>query len=421
MLLRKIRLFLLIFWLILAGLIVWFKVVPLGSVTYYINYPAKFKLLGGKGFIGKFTPNNRVELASDKAAEIIGDPVYFSVFTPRTFSEAQVTITYQNNLSSTTPIIEAGVLVDNILWRYKLAPVENTILENEFKNWSELSSGDILLLQKNKNFSSVEEFLNTLKNEPKSICQSGDFKSCLVLYNESSLRSSLPENYLIGAGSSFKKIEIPLQGAHQFYFIKTSGQEASFDLDFTDLNLNKDNDEIVINIYQGDNKIYSKVIKDNFGGEAEGVVRNFSESFSLPTTNSAVGLCKLEIKANDDIIIKKINKAPSALNAIGRLRPVASGQKSLSFWTDSSFILLTTNNPASRQIVNFGGNNFSLTSAYEQFEFTSNSLGLKEVRLQLDDVILENDGVFSFTPDDFLNPEFKHLDRHFVLDNYSFF
>ena len=310
MLLRKIRLFLLIFWLILAGLIVWFKVVPLGSVTYSINYPAKFKLLGGKGFIGKFTPNNRVEITSGEAAKIIGDPVYFSVFTPRTFSEAKITISYQNNLSSTTPIIEAGVLVDNIVWRYKLAPVENNILENEFKNWNELRSGDILLLQKNKNFSSVEEFLNTLKNEPKSICQSEDFKSCLVLYNESSLNSSLPENYLIGAASSFKKIEIPLQGAHQFYFIKTSGQESIFDLDFTDLNLNKDNDEIIINIYQGDSKIYSKVIKDNSGGEVKGLVRNFSEYFSLPTNDQVVGLCKLEIKANDDIVIKNINRAP---------------------------------------------------------------------------------------------------------------
>ncbi len=412
----RIRLIFLIFWLILAGLIVWFKVAPLGLATYYINYPGKYNLLDAKGSIGRFTPADRVDISS-ATAKIIGDPVYFSVATPRTFSEAKVTVTYKNNLTGSTPIIETGVLVDNVVWRYKLAPLENSLLEKGFNNWNQLNSGDVMLFQKNKNFSSVADFLTTLKTKPENICQGTKLSDCLVLYNTADLNNYFPETALPTTIPPFKPIDIPLQGTHQFYFMITASHEVDFAFDFTDLNLNKDTDSIVLSVYKNENKIYSKVIKDDFGGESSGKIRNFLSSFSLTNDKLTAGLYKLEIKAGDDIVIKKITKAPSALNIIGRVRPVATSDKTISFWTDSSFIKLTTNNPASRQLISFGNQNFNLSEAYKQFEFFNNTPGLKEVKLNHDDVVLENDGVFSFAPGDFFNPEFKSLDRHFVFSD----
>jgi len=411
---RHIRLILLICWLFLAGLIVWFKFVPLGQATYSLSYPASPNILGAKGFIGRFTPVDRVQIKSGELAKITGDPVYFSVFTPRTFSQAKVTITYQNNLTAKTPIISAGVLVDNIVWRYRLVPLENALIDNELASWDKLRNGDILLLQKNKKFGSVAEFLTALKNQNHNLC-SGDILDCIAFYNTDGLASYLPAETLTQKIYPFQPIDIPLQGTHQFYFTYEANSKMDFAFDFTDLNLNKNSDPVVISIYKGEEKIFSQTIADGFGGESSGQVRNFSVPVSYQAPSS--GLYKLEIKAGDDIVIKKINKAPSALTAIRRLRPVNVASLPISFWTDSSFILATTNNPASLQTLNFGGHNFSLSEAYRQFEFLNKEIGIKQVTLNHDDIILENDGVFSFAAEDFFNPEFKEIDRHFIINS----
>jgi len=414
---KRLRLILLIFWLILAGLIVWLKVVPLGHVTYIKSYPAKFNILGGKGFIDNLTPVDRVSIYPGQQAVITGDPVYFSVFTPRTFSEAKVTVTYQDNLSIATPIIEAGVLVDNVIWRYQLAPLENKLLDTGFKDWYKIQSGSTLLLQKNNNFTKLADFLDNLKAKPATICKDGNLKTCLVLYNTESLNSYLPVTNNLEKIPDFKAINIPLQGAHQFYFLAKADQALKFDFDFADLNLDKKSDPVVISVYKGNDKIYSTTILDNFGGDGLGQVRNFSVPLVYPTLSSSTDLYKLEIKAGEDIVIKKINKAPSALNVISKLHPVTVTDLPLSFWTDSSFIKVTTNNPASVQTLSFGSKSFLLTAAYQQFEFSNNTKGLKEVILNHDDVILETDGIFSFSPTSFFNPEFKKLDQHFVLSD----
>lgn len=409
---RKIRLFLIIFWFILAGLVAWFKIVPFGHVTYSKNYPERFSLLGGKGFIGKFSPAERI--SSTTPNSLIGDPVYFSIFTPRTFDKVKLTIIYKPNLSDKTPIIEAGVLVDNVVWRYKMAPLQNDIIDNNLKDWYRVREGDTILLQKEKTFSDVKSFVSALDNGFKNYCDQPS--SCLAWYNADNLSSHLALAK-INKTTVFKPITIPLQGAHQFYFLNDKKGPANFSLDFSDLNLNRDADNVEISIYHDSEKIYSQLITDNFGGESNGQVREFASNFQVDFPGLGSNIYKLEIKANDDIVIKKINEAPGALNVISRLHPVASPEKSLSFWTDSSYLQVSAVGPASLQKIIFGDKTFSLDEAYKQFEFSNTKTGLKEVRLNKDDVILENTGIFSFNSNDFFNPNLQQIDRHFAVDN----
>lgn len=406
---RKIRLFLIIFWFIIAGLFIWLKVLPFGHAVYFQSYPDKFNLSGGKGFIGRFSPAERVTLPN----KIIGDPVYFSIFTPRTFSEVKLTITYRPTLTKQTPIIEAGVLVDNVLWRYKTQPLQNDILDNNFKDWFRLSSGNTVLLQKNKIFNDIPSALQALDKGFKDYCNQPT--TCLAWYNADDLSVKLPLN-ITSSPREFKIINTPLQGAHQFYFLNDKKGLANFSLDFADLNINRDADNVEISIYNNSKKIYSQVVTDNFGQELSNKVREFNVNFNTDLTGPT-NLYKLEVKANDDIVIKVIKDAPSALLAIGHLRPVASPLKPLSFWTDSSYIEINAVTPASRQTILFGGQDFKVTEAYQPFEFLNDKKGLKEVRLNKDDVILENNSVFSFAPEDFFNPNLIQLDRHFTLDN----
>lgn len=407
---RKIRLFLIILWFILAGLIVWLKVLPFGHATYSRQYPDQFSVLGAKGFIGRFSPVERLSTSTSNV--IIGDPVYFSIFTPRTFNEVKLTIKYRNALNDKTPIIEAGVLVDNVVWRYKMAPLQNNIIDNNFKDWNRLSGDGISILQKNKVFNNISEVLEAAKNGFKDYCL--DPSQCIAWYNADNISSNI-KPVISKEFTPFQKIDIPLQGAHQFYFISSTAANNDFSFQFSDLNLNRDTDNVEISIYSGAEKLYSHVIKDESLEEESGKVRDFGFRFSTGLTEESA-LYKLEIKANNDIVIKSIEEAPSALNAISRLHPVSSS-KPLSFWTDSSFLQLTAVTPAALQKIRFGNQEFNLDEAYQQFEFSNPTAGLKEVRLDKDDVIIENNGIFSFTPSSFFNPNLQQIDRHFVLDN----
>ncbi len=412
---RKISLFLILLWLIIAGLIVWFKVLPLGKVSYSLKYPIKQSLFGGKGFIGRLTPVERVDVQDVSGAKVFADPVYFSIFTSRTFNEAKITLVYEDYLSSSTPVIEAGVLVDNIIWRYQLDSLENKKLAS-FSDWDVISDGDLTLFQRKKVFASLADFLTTLKNKPDSLCQN-NLRGCLAFYNLKNTDAYLPPEDFSGQEKRFKEINTPLQGAHQFYFIKPEGRNFNFSFDFADLNLNKDADQVEISIYKDSNKVYSQKIVDDFGAEESALVRNFSTSFSWAAEDSDSYLYRLEIKINDDVVIKKIKEAPGALNAINRIRPLETDSAPLIFYTDSNFIQASVNDPANLQNIYFGQKSFSLPEPYKQFEFLNQENGVKAIRLEKGDIILETDGIFSFSSDSFFNYKFTNIDRHFALDD----
>ena len=115
--------FRIIFWLILAGIVSWLlymAIVPSGQITYVSDFSSS------NYFIKKLSPAERVEIPVNGVQNIIGDPVYFSLRTPRRFDSAILTIKYKNETG--LPIIETGVLVDKKIWRYDLEPKENKII-----------------------------------------------------------------------------------------------------------------------------------------------------------------------------------------------------------------------------------------------------------------------------------------------------
>ena len=145
-------------WSILALTVLWLfymAIVPSGKITYIQDFNQD------NYFIQKLTPAERIEDKRNGAQKIIGDPVYFSLRTPRRFDSAKVTIKYKNN--SDLPIIETGVLVDKVLWRYDTKLVENKIIDRLAMVWNAIENNGTILLQKQKKYNSIEEFLNNLK------------------------------------------------------------------------------------------------------------------------------------------------------------------------------------------------------------------------------------------------------------------
>jgi hypothetical protein len=404
----KFRLFLGLILLILILAFLYLKIVPGGHITYTRDY---FSQLGsGKGFIYGFTPAERVDLKSGEVPRLIGDPIYFSVFTPRTFDKAKVTVTYRDNLGINTPVIELGVLADNIVWRYDLKPLDNKALDYLMLKWDKSESNGKLFLQKVKNYSSLNDFENDLARGQIKGCINKQ-TDCLAVYNYS------PEyNYQIPNYSPALPLTIdtPLRGAHQFYvYIKDEPLRLSFSL--VDLNQDLKPAPISIILSSGDKIIDTKTVNDANPNPGSGQTEE--KNVVLEQKKLPAGVYKVEVKISNDMVIKKIASSVNHLSFINKVWPVSSAG-SLKLYTDANYLQVKALSPASLQVINFGGQDFNLNAAYRQFDFqVSSILSSKEINLKKDDVVLENNGVFAFSPASLFNPSLPKVDRFFSVRN----
>ena len=429
----KFRIFL---WLILASVVGWLLymgVVPSGQISYVYNFNKP------NYFIGKLMPEERVALIYDGSQKIIGDPVYFSLRTPRRFNKAKLILKYRHDkdtecpighsVSECIPVIEAGVLADKIIWRYDLQPIENKIINQLALDWDVINKDGVMLLQNGKKYNSIDEFLNDLPTRDE-----------IALYNyplrqKQSEASDLKSEYLLSdyAASANTNTEgatgndegedcnprlhycLSLRGPYQFYtYIKD--EDLDFNFVFQDLNKNKDSDPIDLYLYYNDQLIDSRHVDDDGITTDSGEIKDCGE-IKLKLANLPEGVYKIELRANDDIITKNIKTKQQKLAFINKIWLADSGGSDIiNLWTDSKLINAQTVNPDSLQTVRAGENELKIEQTYKQFSATVSSSTTK-LTLEKDDVILSGNGVFSFSRDSLINPNFKKVDAYLDVDD----
>lgn len=423
----KIRLL----WLILVGLILLFLsyqlVAPTGTWTCQKSFQSDriwpFRLIDiGSTCLGEASPGERVARGSGEPLLILSDPVYFSVFSPRAFSRAQVDIVYRPHFSAATPIFEAGFLADKKLWRYRLQPVYNFYLEQGFLDWTQLTEHDLSLWQRSDQFSSVSNFLDAWQGQDQEFCFTAD---CLAVYNVdlAGFPSALDINTL---NQQVTKTTFPyaLRGAHQFYVFLPNG-----DLDLagaiTDLNENKDKDEAEILLFQGREQVVSKKFSDDRPQKEESADIGEAQDFRIVNSNLRPGLYRLEFKANDDLILSNLQINSPYLSVINKIWPISNGV--IELITDASYLQVKALSPVALQDLDFGEKSLVISEIYHQYEIQSNLADKQMIKLAKGGVIIANSGVFTTKEDTLINPEYSRLDRfaslsdklEFILTDYQ--
>ncbi len=402
--LSKLPLFLGLILLFLIVCLIYFKIVPLGHITYSRSWPTSWKL--GQGFISNLKPDNRLDFSNPRVPKIIGQPIYFTVFTPRRFNTAIMTVQYRSELSSSTPIIELGLLKDQLTEAYNLQPLENDILAHWRSKWFQLpASNSLLILQAHKNYSSSLQFLSDLSSGFLKDCPRGPI-NCVAVYNYSTkINYSLPNNVLLRPLT----ITQPLRGAHQFY-LYLRDKPWYLDLEFAYLRQDSKPDPITVNIWFNHQIVWTKTILDtNFKTPRTGKLETKSLHFSA--LSQPAGVYKVEIKISPDVVIKKIESSSNKLAIIHKIWPV-SGTGNLNLFTDAKHLRVQSSNPASLGKIIFGGRSFNFNKTYQAFNYLS-PLNDSRIKLKKDDIILEDNGVFSFSPSSLFNPGLKQVDRYF--------
>jgi len=439
----KLRIFL---WVVLAGVVGWLlymAVVPSGRISYVYDFSEP------NYFIGKLTPKERIKgaeplrfaaanrsgSAPSASAVIIGDPVYFSLRTPRRFDKATLTLKYrrpketkspigdlvsvvsavETHSNASLPVIEAGILVDKTIWRYDLKPIDNKIIDQLSLAWDVTEEDGVMLLQREKKYDSIDGFLNNLPPRNEIALYNYDLKTNFVLKDYAPAKTSSEMNY-------------PLRGSWQFYtYVKN--EDLDFVFEFSDLNKNKDSDDINLYLYYNNQVIDSRRLDDNGESENSGeLIGRGKLKFKL--ANLPEGAYKIELRANDDIITKNIITKQKKLAFMNKLWLADGGNSGIVLYTDSREIRAQTINPGSLQTIKAGDGELVMDETYKQFKMNVSlrdnkdntgvaagaKLSFNEITLEKDDVILAGDGVFSFGEDSLINPKIKKVDANLNVD-----
>ncbi|MBN2885021.1 hypothetical protein JXE04_03795 [Patescibacteria group bacterium] len=392
---------------------IWQKVSPSGEWTCRQNFNVTSlslvkDTLGGYSCLSNPTPTERVISGVSGPLVVLADPVYFSVFTPRSFSRVEVEITYRPHLSSSTPIVEAGFLADNKLWRYDLQPVYNLWLEKGLTDWQVLSMGSIHLFQRQAKFDSIFDFLDAWQNNGSSICST---PRCLAIYNFdlSGFPPALNQKQL---NETSKSLVFPytIRGANQFYFY-LSGSTLNLSGELIDRNEGKDKDPIELSVYSGSRLVASTKIEDN-GMEIEGS-GDFSESkiFQMNKSGLNPGLYRLDFRASDDLMINNLSLNVQYFSALRKIW--LENDEPIHLITDSSYLQVKTLSPAALQKLKFDEKFLNIEEIYKQYEIKGIETDNHEIDLAKGGLILENNGVFSLNKESMFNPDYPRLDRSF--------
>lgn len=387
----KIRIYLWAGLLFLTGFFLWMGIVPLGKITYITDFSKE------NSFIGKLTPKERI--GSDFNNIIIGNPVYFSLATPRTFDKAKVTMEFSGYSAN---VIEMGVLVDKTVWRYDLRPVKNKIIDDLARDWNFLREDDLILLQRENKFSSISEFKNNLPSREK-----------IALYNIDIDQEYLLADYQVAVEPT--TINHALIGTYEFYtYIKN--EDLKFDFVFQDVNQNKDADPIDINLYYDDRIIDSRHLDDD-GVATDSQQVSLARDFGLELKNLPEGVYKLEVKANNDIVTKRIYAKQNKISFVNKINLANQDKKSFSLHTDGRHLSALTIYPDGRQNIKIGEKNLEILETYKQFE---TDIEASEIVLEEDGVLLASDGVLAFSREALLNSKFKKVATSLDLEKIDY-
>ncbi len=402
----KIRI---IFWTILVIIVFalfWFAVVPIGRVSYLTDFCKSSE------FIGVLTPTERLDGDSGCVQKIIGDPVYFSLRTPRTFDKATMEIKYRTS-ENYPGVIEIGNLVDNIVWRYDLGPIENEAINKLSLVWDAIQEEEIMLLQRDKKYNNIQDFLDEIEKEDSEINIDE-----LLLYNYDLQKEYILKDYV--SSEENNSIVIPLRGSYQFYtYIKD--EDLKFDFSIIDLNQNRDKDSIEVLVFYEDQVIESVELEDD-GNNKDDSVMSLERNLNLNSVNLPEGVYKIEIKANNDIITTNIETKQSKLSFMNKLWIYNNDDdiENIDLYTNSNHLQFNTASPESLQTVTVNDKDIAIEETYSQYAVNvlrASSTELSKIYLERDGIIVSGNGLFSFNEENYFNPVIKKFDSNVDINN----
>lgn len=397
---KKLRICLYSFLFLAIMVLAVFYFAPFGRATYRHDFSRQFFL--GKGFFHKFGPNER--FVNNK---IMGDPVYFYLNSPRNFSQAKLKIKYRISpqaLEDNKFInIETGVLIDKENWQYNLNPVFNNVLLDLSDSQNIQMENNLFFYQKNNDFKNYQEFL-----------ENNNFLSS-AFYNYSFDYEYSLSNYQPSDDNEDLIIK-NIRGSHSFYvYLK----DKNLKIDFSFLSKPRDRQNSLpknmsIFVYYQDEVIFSE---NNFF-----IDNDLEYSLNLPALPE--GAYKIEVKTDDDVLIKSIKTPLSKLVFINKVWLDEQDAKFVLFSNKNNFRIKALESLCLGEI-RINEDIFLIDKIFQQFNINADKGDHNLDKLTKIDsgscgFLFENNGLFSFSEESFFDPTLSKLDEFTDIETIDF-
>ncbi len=369
--------------------------------------------------ISEITPSGR---ASDRQKNLTtketyqslsGDPVYFTAEAPRSYDSVEVSIKYNNSAQS---IIELG-LNKSIDWNYELKPLENKFIDDS--TWERLDQDEIILLQKEKNYNSVEDFLNNLPLDKR-----------IATYNYQLPYNFKLENYQptedLSAGALAQEEELvinkKLRGKHEFYtYIKD--EDLDFTFTYQDINTWFNRDDFKVEVYSGDSQIHSDFVSDDGIEIASKEVSEVKEK-NILLTDLPEGLYKISLPVTDDIIINQIKTKQNKLVVKNNLYLYLQEEVS-EIYTEGDEFLFKAEDPEGLQSVTIKDQQLEINEVGDWFtwEDTDGALDdFKTLSIPKNNLYFKTKGYYAFDQSSYFDPDYlvDYLEHDFNIEDYDY-
>ena len=371
-------------------------------------------------YIDSILPDARTEVPyqdnnDEWAQKIIGDPAFFFVHPQRAFPQASVEVKFKN---TGVPIVELGVLADVTTGAYTLQPLQNLIIDNS--SWSKIKSNGAILLQRQKKFASIDEFLSALPAREQ-----------IATYHF----GLSPPYRLVDyrASGTEQTINVSLRGSHEFYtYVKN--EKLNFIFSFMDMNRQVGEDVVVLAVINEDGQPVAEVRAQDDGDTSSNNKGSVQRELTLAADNLPEGVYKIQMKADDDIFFRTIKTAQQKitfLNQVWLADEVGyrDGGGNMQLWTEGKDLKMVTRHAAGVQTVVVGSGTVAITQPFWEYNYAPPESGLINISLsQREDLLIKTNGHFAFSKAQYFNPDpvrlvadtdLDRLEVNYIIANYT--
>ena len=347
-------------------------------------------------FISQPKPSERLskpEKAADGTwrTQMTGDPVFVDLAPPSRFDTVTVSLVYEN---SGHPVVEVGALSSAIDEQFDLRPVENRVLDA--LPWKRVASGSLTLLDRGDRYVSIDDFFREPPERNRVAVYGADAPIPYVL------RGYVP-------ASASREIDVSLRGHHRLLtYVK--GEPLNLSFVIQDMNRQEGADPVIVSVYAGDDEepVARTILAD------DGNTRDDQRSSKLRTVPISLvsppeGFYKIEFTASADVFIRKILTRQRKLVFVDKLYlgdhvGFSDSTPPVTVFTNGQRLTARTPHAESLQTLVVGGERVAIEQPNLRYMREVKGDGLASVISPKRDVLLETDGVFSLSKDEYFDP-----------------
>lgn len=324
---------------------------------------------------------------------LLADPLYFDLTPPSAFDSVAMTVRYAN---AGQPVIELGALASSIDEQYEMQAVDDALIDS--LPWTRVASGRLTLLQRDRRYASVDEFFRDPPDRKRVAAYHADV---------SALPFVLPGYAPAAEG---RTVWVSLRGSHRLLtYVK--GEPLGFSFSVQDMNRQEGADPVIVSVYrEGGVEPVARAILPDDGDTRDDQRSSKLRSVAVSIADPAEGVYKIEFTASSDVFIREIKTRQKKLvfadhvyfgDHVGYsdLVPPAA------VWTDGRRLAARTAHAESLQTLSVGKFKLALGSPNVRYVQAVADGGRVRVVAPKRDVLLETDGLFALTPDEYFDPE----------------